>query len=374
MDEVVQQTAESTAPQPTHSSASSAAGLSEEHQTDDSAQSQEPLASAAETSASSEMQAEPVEVDNLTYLQTQLERLTSFVDQKNFSDFWFYSRELRKEIFLLKGVPRAERKKLKEQLGQICEQAKQKQEELLQKMAQAAELKLVRVKELVQQALSTVHQSNGYEEGLRRFEEASQFLRHGEVTLPTGETIHELKREDFEIGKKIIQEAKDQWLEEKRKIRDSNFQHVLAKLNELSEKLLSQGQAANVLRGIRGLRQEMKKLTLDRTQWREIDQVVSSLWKKAKEQATIGLEHQIQKRIEGLERLIARKEQFIATLQSEIDELKTRWANVKNDFFKNRMDERISEKQQKIDETRSDIVSVKEKIRFLKEQQKRTLG
>jgi hypothetical protein len=167
MDEVVQQTAESTAQPPTHSGESSATSESEERQAKESAQ--EPLASAAETSASSAVEAEPAEVDNLTYLHTQLTRLTSFVDQKNFSDFWFYSRELRKEIFLLKGVPRAERKKLKEQLGQICEQAKQRQEELLQKMAQAGELKLVRIKELVQQALSTVHQSNGYEERFAAF-------------------------------------------------------------------------------------------------------------------------------------------------------------------------------------------------------------
>jgi len=58
-------------------------------------------------------------------------------------------------------------------------------------------------------------------------------------------------------------------------------------------------------------------------------------------------------------------------LEKEIKDLKDKWDNVKNDFFKNRVNEWIEEKKEKVESTYKEIESVREKINFLNEQMKR---
>ena len=115
----------------------------------------------------------------------------------------------------------------------------------------------------------------------------------------------------------------------------------------------------------------MKAMILDRPQLREIDDVIETIWKKAREKTSAGRVHDTQKRIKWLEDSVRRKEKFIETLEKEIKDLSVKWTNVKNDFFKNRVNEWGEEKKQKIESTKKEIEGLKEKIHFLQEQMKR---
>ena len=117
----------------------------------------------------------------------------------------------------------------------------------------------------------------------------------------------------------------------------------------------------------------MRLMNLDRSQLREIDNVIETIWKKAREKASTGRVYESKKRITDMQDLARRKEKFIQTLESEIKELNVKWSsNVKNDFFKNRVNEWIEEKKQKIEETKKEMQSIDEKIKFLTEQLNRT--
>jgi hypothetical protein len=209
------------------------------------------------------------------------------------------------------------------------------------------------------------------EKSFHKIEEANKFLRDGKVQAEDGEESADMSREHREQAKELIKSARDKIFDRKREIREGNFKKVTERLNSISDSLLSAGRAQRIFEGIKNLRNEMRSMNLDRSQLREIDNVIDTLWKKAREKASTGRVQETKKKIYGLEDLARRKEIFIKTLDKEIKDLNVKWSSVQNDFFKNRVNEWIEEKKQKILETQKELESVHEKIKFFQEQLQR---
>ncbi len=309
--------------------------------------------------------------DNISFLNTQVEKLIGLKDEKNFTDFWFYVRELNKMVFTLKGIAREERLKFKERIGELCDETKKLQDEWKEKISKTSSLKLERISRMVEEALSFGTSHEELEKSFHKIEAANKFFREGKVANDAGEETAEMSREDREKAKELIKAGKDKVLDRKREIREANFKVVTQKLNAISDSLIGAGKPQKIFDAIKKLRLEMKDMTLDRPQLREIDNVIETMWKKAREKSSFSRVHDTQMRIRGLEDSLRRKEHFIHTLEKEIKDLGAKWNNVKNDFFKNRVNEWAEEKKQKIESTRKEIEGVKEKITFLQEQLKR---
>ncbi|HYV95317.1 MAG TPA: hypothetical protein VE978_26315 [Chitinophagales bacterium] len=320
-----------------------------------------------------EEKAAPEEKNNAAYLSSQVDKLIRLKDEHNFVDFWFYVKELNKMIFTLRGLQKDERMKFKERIGELCEDAKKMQDELKAKIAKTSHLKLDRIQQMVDEAISFGTSHEEMEKSFHKIEEANKFLREGKVQAEDGEESADMSRDHREKAKEIIKGAKDKIFDRKREIREGNFKKVTQRLNAISDSLMSQGRPQKVFDGIKSLRNEMRLMNLDRSQLREIDNVIETIWKKAREKASTGRVYESKKRITDMQDLARRKEKFIQTLESEIKELNVKWSsNVKNDFFKNRVNEWIEEKKQKIEETKKEMQSIDEKIKFLTEQLNRT--
>lgn len=311
------------------------------------------------------------EKNNSAYISSQVDKLLRLKDEKNFVDFWFYVKELNKMIFTLRGLQKEERLKFKERIGELCEETKKVQDELKTKIAKTSHLKLERIQQILDEALGFGVTHEELEKSFHKIEEANKFLREGKVQGEDGEESADMSRDHREQAKELIKGAKDKIFDRKREIREGNFKKVTDRLNSISDSLLSQGRAQRIFEGIKNLRNEMRSMNLDRSQLREIDNVIDTLWKKAREKASSGRTLETKKKIYGLEDLARRKEIFIKTLDKEIKDLNVKWSSVQNDFFKNRVNEWIEEKKQKILDTQKEIESVHEKIKFLQEQLQR---
>jgi len=313
------------------------------------------------------------EKNNSAYISSQIDKLIRLKDENNFVDFWFYVKEMNKMIFTLRGVPREERLKFKDRIGELCEDAKKIQDELKAKVAKTSHLKLERIQQMADEALSFGTSHEEMEKSFHKMEEANKFLREGKVQGEDGEESADMSREHREKAKEIIKSARDKIFDRKREIREGNFKKVTQRLTSISDSLMSQGRPQKVFDGIKSLRNEMRLMNLDRSQLREIDTVIETIWKKAREKANTGREYESKKRITDMQDLGRRKEKFIDTLENEIKELNAKWSsNVKNEFFKNRVNEWIEEKKQKIEETKKEMQSIDEKVKFLTEQMNRT--
>ncbi|MEO5673683.1 MAG: hypothetical protein ABIQ74_03475 [Chitinophagales bacterium] len=310
--------------------------------------------------------------DNSSFIRQQIDNLMRLRDEHNFTDFWFYVKELNKTIFTLRGIPKEDRIKFKDRIGELCNDTRILQEEQKTKITKTSHLKLERIQEIVQEALSYGMTHEELEKSFFKIEEANKFLREGKVQSPEGIESLEMSREHREQAKEIIKSGKDKIFDRKREIRDANFKIVTERLTAISDSLLSSGRAQKVFEGVKNLRNEMRSMNLDRAQLREIDNVIETLWKKAREKATTGRVHEAKNQISGLEDLARRKESFIKTLDKEIKDLNIKWSSVQNDFFKNRVNEWIEEKKEKMETTRKEIESTREKIKFLTEQMQRS--
>lgn len=309
--------------------------------------------------------------NNAAYISSQVDKLIRLKDEKNFVDFWFYVKELNKMIFTLRGLQKEERLKFKDRIGELCEETKKIQDELKTKIAKTSHLKLERIQQMIDEALAFGVTHEEMEKSFHKIEETNKFLREGKVKAEDGEESADMSREHREQAKELIKSARDKIFDRKREIRESNFKKVTDRLNSISDSLLSQGRAQRIFEGIKNLRNEMRTMNLDRSQLREIDNVIDTLWKKAREKASTGRVQETKKKIYGLEDLARRKEAFIKTLDKEIKELNVKWSTVQNDFFKNRVNEWIEEKKQKILDTQKELESVHEKIKFFQEQLQR---
>ncbi len=312
------------------------------------------------------------EKDNATFIRENIEKLIRLKDEHNFTDFWFYVKVMNKSIYELRGIPREDRQKFKEHLGELCDETKKIQDDLKAKVAKTSHLKLARVQQIADEALAFGTSAEDLEKSFFKIEDANKFLREGKVQGEDGEESADMSREHREQAKEIIKSAKEKIFDRKRAIREGNFKKVTDRLNAISDSLLSQGNAKKVFDGIKNLRNEMHHMNLDRSQLREIDQVIETLWKKAREKANTGREQDSKKQISGLEDLLRRKEVFVKTLAQEIKDLNAKWSTVQNDFFKNRVNEWIEEKKEKIETTKKEIESTREKIKFMQEQIART--
>ena len=112
----------------------------------------------------------------------------------------------------------------------------------------------------------------------------------------------------------------------------------------------------------------MKNMTMDRGQFKEVNDLIDTIWKKASEKLNSNRVYDNKKKLSELESSVKRKNEFIEKLEQEIKDLHVKWTNVSNDFFKNRVNEWIEEKKEKIESTKKEIESVKERINFVKQQ------
>ena len=311
------------------------------------------------------------ENDNYAFINGQIEKLIALKEEKNFTDFWFYVKELNKMIFVMKGVSRDDRVKFKDRINELCEDAKKTQEEIRVKVARTSGIKLDALKQILNDALAFGTTHDELEKSFQKIEEATRFLKEGKVKGEDGEESADMSREHRDEAKEAIKKAKDEIFDRKRSIREGNFRAVIEKLTKISDQLMGQGKPQKIFDSVKKLREEMKSMILDRPQLREIDNVIETIWRKTKEKLNAGRENDTQKRMSGLEHLVRKKEQFIQILEKEIKDLNLKWSGVKNDFFKNRVNEWIEEKKEKIEHTKKEIESTKEKIAFLAEQIKR---
>ncbi|MCY7409701.1 MAG: hypothetical protein LH473_05470, partial [Chitinophagales bacterium] len=219
--------------------------------------------------------------DNAAFINKQIEKLIQYKEEKNFTDFWFYVKELNTMIFTLKGVPRAERNKFKDRITELCDAAKKTQDELKVKVAKTSGIKLDSIKKILEEAFTFGTSNEELEKSFVKVEEANKFLREGIVKAEDGEESADMSRNDRERAKELIKKAKDQIFDRKRAIREDNFKKDTERLNAISDNLMSQGRSQNIFNAIKKLREEMRLMTLDRTQVRDIDNVINTIWKKA---------------------------------------------------------------------------------------------
>jgi len=142
--------------------------------------------------------------DNVAFVNSQIEKLIGLKDEKNFSDFWFYVRELNKMIFTLRGLQKEERSKFKERIGELCDETKKSQEEYKSKISKTSSVKLDRIRQMIDEALAfgTAHEE--LEKSFHKIEEANKFLREGKVQSEEGEETDEMSREDREQAIELV--------------------------------------------------------------------------------------------------------------------------------------------------------------------------
>ena len=233
---------------------------------------EQPTASAKETTEAEE---KPVaEKDNAAYMSSQLDKLIELKNENNFTDFWFYVKELNKMIFTLKGITKEDRHKFKDRIGELCDETKKLQDEIKVRVAKTSHLKLQRLQQIIDEALAFGNSHDELEKSFHKIEEANKFLKDGSVKGEDGEESADMSREHREKAKEAIKVARDKIFDRKREIREGNFKRVTEKLTVISNSLMSQGKSQKVFDGIKNLRAEMRTMVLDRTQLREIDSVI----------------------------------------------------------------------------------------------------
>src|SRR5207344_2589014 len=122
----------------------------------------------------------------------------------------------------------------------------------------------------------------------QKIEEANKFFKEGTVESEEGEVSADMSREDREQAKELLRTGKDKILDRKRGVREENFKVVTDKLTSISDQLLSSTKPHKIFDSIKKLRIDMKAMTLDRSQLREIDDVIETIWKKAREKSSAG--------------------------------------------------------------------------------------
>ena len=307
--------------------------------------------------------------DPHTFVSKNIDKLIRLKDELNFTDFWFYVKELNTLIFNQKGLAKEDRAKFKEHISELCDDAKKLQDEVKAKVAKTSKLKLEQVEQMIQTALAHGDSHEDMEKSFLEIDAANKFLREGIVKAETGEESADMSRNDREKAKDLIKNAREAIFDKKRGLREGNFKTVIDKLNHIADKALNENPRG-AFNAIKNLRTEMKAMTMDRGQFKEINDLIDTIWKKAIQKIENGRVYDQKKKTSELDISLKRKTEFIEKLEQEVRDLNAKLGNVRgNDFFSNRMKEQIEEKKEKIENTKKEIESVKEKIVFMKQKE-----
>ncbi|MCS6917017.1 MAG: hypothetical protein RMK52_02165 [Chitinophagales bacterium] len=308
--------------------------------------------------------------DPLTVYKRQLFDLDKRLAEKNFRDFWFYAVELKKEIFQRRGLSREVRQCFLGELDSLFEKAKAMEDETRNLVAQASELKLKKVREMIDQVLAQHTEQNQVEPGLAELDKISAFIREGSVELPMGISLPDMLREQREQARELVRKAREALLNRLHEQRQQHYQIIQQKLQVLSDKLTKENKPLYVLKNLKAVRAQMFSLNLDRAHIRELDQVMQALWKSSHEAQQARGEDDARRRIREMEQILKHKQQLVSAIEKEVKDLELRWSGVKNDFFRTHLQEIMAEKRAKAEEAQKDIFSLKEKIAFLNERLK----
>ena len=172
-------------------------------------------------------------VDNTSFLNQKIDKLISLKEENNFSDFWFYVKELNTMIFALRGVPKEDRHKFKERISELCDEAKKTQDELKEKIAKTSHIKLDRIRGMLDEVGALGHSPEELEKAFLKVEEANKFLREGIVKPEDGEESGDMSRGDREKAKEWVKQARDKIFDRKRETRDANFNEVKNRLGKI---------------------------------------------------------------------------------------------------------------------------------------------
>lgn len=305
----------------------------------------------------------------LHFISSGIDKLIKLKDETNFTDFWFYVKELNTLIFNTRGLPKEDRMKFKDRISELCDDAKKLQDDLKAKVAKTSKLKLEQIDNMLKAAMAHGNSHEEMEKSFAEIEAANKFLREGIVKAETGEESADMSRNDKEKAKDLIKQAREAIFDKKRALREGNFKNIIDKLNHIADKALNENPRS-AFNGIKNLRTEMKDMTMDRGQFKEINDLIDTIWKKAIQKIDSGRVYDQKKKTGELDISLKRKTEFIEKLEQEVRDLTARLSNVRgNDFFSNRMKEQIEEKKEKIENTKKEIESVKEKIVFMKQKE-----
>lgn len=304
------------------------------------------------------------------FVKEMIARIEKLQSENNFRDFWFYVKELQNFIFSSPNLKKDQRNDFKKQIGEICVVVKTRQEEMRIALSKTSIEKKSAIDKLIADALAQDNSPEGIEISFKKIEEA-QKLWHGKIETGTEHASFEndgLTREDRDKVRDLLKSTKDEIFGRKRATRQKNFEEIAAKLREIGDKVFAKNPR-EAFNQIKKLRTDMRNIALDRDHVKEIDGVINALWKKAGQKIDEKREHETVNRVSGMENLINKNHQFIKRLEKEIEDIKIKWADVQNDMFKNRMNEWIEEKTQKIAKVQEDNKSLTEKIKFLREKE-----
>ncbi len=305
----------------------------------------------------------------LDFVEEMISRLLKMQAEHNFRDFWFYVKELNNFIFSSLRIKKEKKAELKERIGVLCDAVKMQQEGLRENLKKSSAQKREAIEKLIREANEMEPTAEGVELSFKKLEEAQRLMRQKPDEAEASVSAEEsgFTRSDREALFQLIKTSKDDIMQRKRSIRQKNFETIANRLKEISDKVFYKNPR-EAFNQIKVLRNDMRNVALDRDHVKEIDGVINQLWKKAGEKVNERKEQDLSKRLSGMESLIVKNNQFIKRLHKEIDDIKVKWADVQNDMFKNRMNEWIEEKTQKIEKVTEENKSLAEKIAFLKEQ------
>lgn len=296
--------------------------------------------------------------------------LQDFAGKKKFSDFWIYVKEINQVINTTLSLSKEFRAAIREQIGQICEDVKEKQAEFKEKMAINSAIKRHTIDTMIEEAMAFPVDNDGLRKSMDKLDAVLQMLKEGADNEEEAMT-----REDKDFCWEKWKDARTDLNLRRAEIKNANFLKIKEEIEPIYE-VAHHGDPYRSKDSIKELRTRMKGLLFDDWQYEEINAALTECWetsmnrigsiKDEKEQKHLKWRADMENKILYFQNLIEKSHGYIGRMEAQIQDLQEKLANPKTVSVHDKIEGWIEEKRQSIREAQENNENINQKILEIK--------
>ena len=299
--------------------------------------------------------------------------LKEIAEKKQFGDFWAQVKEVNHLINTTLSLSKEFKNAIREQLGLICEDVKEKQGEHKEKMAISSAITRHTIDAMIEEALALPVDNDGLRKSMDKLDLVLKFLKDGGVN-EAGETIsgNDMTHEDKDFCWEKWKDARTEITLRRTEVKTKNYEKISLEIAPIAE-LAKDGDPYRAKDAIKEIRQAMKGLIFEDYHYEEINAFLTENWdrsmnrigsiKQEKEEKHKKWRSDMEARVVYYQNLIEKNHGYISRLEEQMKDLLEKLTNPKTVSVHDKIEGWIQEKKLNIQEVQEINAGVEAKIK-----------
>jgi len=306
-------------------------------------------------------------------IQLHISQLKELADKKQFGDFWANVKEVNSLINKTLSLSKEFKNAIRDELGQICDDAKEKQAEHKEKQAISSAIMRHSLDTMISEALAFPADNDGLRKSMDKLDLVLKLLKEGGVT-DSGETIsgNDMTHEDKDFCWEKWKDARTDITMRRAEVKANNYEKISMLIAPIAE-LAKEGDPYRAKDAIKEIRQAMKGLIFEDYHYEEINALLTENWdrsmnrigsiKQEKEEKHKKWRSDMEARVVYHQNQIEKNLGYISRLEEQVKDLEEKLTNPKTVSVHEKIEGWIQEKKLNIQEVLEINASLESKIK-----------